>query len=669
MTFLNPSALWGLLALAVPVLVHLFHFRRYTTVYFSDVRLLSQMEEQRSTRSNLKRWLLLFTRLLVIFFTVMAFAQPTFEKDSVTASSDAIERELIVLDNSMSMYEGDDPSFSRAQRELAQYLSSAPGEKKYQVIGHGDFFDPKLWYGADSALEMISSMNARPYAKPLGDILMEVKSNKDSLPLNIKVFTDGQRNFISTSDKSDSMHVDLHLHEPLYNTQDVSTIDSLWWIERPSADNQLASLAFQLDVHQPENVTEVRLKYGALTLDSMIVAPNVSGLYRDTLQFQLMDTGWINLSFELGLDPKKYNNDIPIGVYRPETINVLIVSELSATVGGRALAGTSGFEVNQISLNTLDEISLSEDTDYEVIILEACESLTQGQIEYLSKMRDASARMIILPPVEFDVSSYDNAFRQWDIPLEEPYAYRGKINSLNSNHYLLNGMLRGEAVRSRFPEVYRGMTWKSNDIRRTTPIYSTLNGDVLLYACTGWGGPSYVFTASTEKEASSLLEDPLFAPLLYKMAMTDASSFPAYVRLGPGAKYTLPNTRKKAESPIEFKTLTESWIPKQSVSSEGVVCAMNRVPLGHLTGYQGSSKRFSLGCALSLDEANAAFWKAEDLRSQEVMSNVVLYSSDELIDVKPSGIFSSWQIWKILLCITLLALLSETLIIRLFSKT
>jgi len=668
MTFVNPSALWGLLALAVPVLVHLFHFRRYTTVYFSDVRLLSQMEEQRSTRSNLKRWLLLFTRLLIIFFMVMAFAQPILESDSSMIKSDVEGRELIIVDNSVSMFEGEDSPFSRAKVELEEYLLEAPSNQKYQVMGHGDFFDPTHWYGADSVLEIVSTMEALPYAKPLEEIIREVQSNKDSLPLEIKVFTDGQRNFIDVLDEWDDFSIGLHLHAPLYNTQDISSIDSLWWIRRPTADNQSASLGFQLEVHQPEKTTQVSISYGGLTLDSLIISPDTSGFCRDTLNFQLTDTGWLNLSFALDFDPKQYNNSIPIGIYRPETVDVLIVSENSETVSKRALATTASFKVSQIALNTLDSRSFSKDLEFDAIILEACPSFTQAQIEYLSKLRDAGVRMIVLPSSQIDVSAYENAFRQWDIPLGNPYSYRGKISVLNTNHYLLSGMLRGNAVRSRFPEVYKGLTWSSNDIQYATPIYSTLKGDVLLYACRSWSGPSYIFTASTDNEASSLLEDPLFAPLLYRMAMTDATSFPAYRRLDLGAKYSLPNTRRQAESPIEFRTLTKSWVPRQSFSNEGIVCDMQDVPTGHLSGYQASSKRFTLGCALSLAEANASFWEADEIRLWEGKSPIVLRTSDEVTAKQHSRFFRDWDLWQLLLCITLLALLSETLIIRLFSK-
>ena len=120
MTFINPTALWGLLALSVPILVHLFHFRRYTTVYFSDVRLLSQMEEQRSTRSNLKRLLLLFLRMAAIFLVVMAFAQPVFNQDRLLID-DANRHEVLLVDNSLSMFEGEASAYDQVVNQLTDY--------------------------------------------------------------------------------------------------------------------------------------------------------------------------------------------------------------------------------------------------------------------------------------------------------------------------------------------------------------------------------------------------------------------------------------------------------------------------------------------------------------------------------------------------------------------
>jgi Na+/H+ antiporter NhaD/arsenite permease-like protein len=76
MNFVNPSFLWALLVLAIPVIIHLFHFRRYKTIYFSNVNFLKEVQQERNNIRQVKRWLLLLSRLLLLFFLVMAFAQP-----------------------------------------------------------------------------------------------------------------------------------------------------------------------------------------------------------------------------------------------------------------------------------------------------------------------------------------------------------------------------------------------------------------------------------------------------------------------------------------------------------------------------------------------------------------------------------------------------------------
>ena len=46
MRFVNPLFLIALVGVAIPIIVHLFHFRRYKKVYFSNVALLREMQEE-----------------------------------------------------------------------------------------------------------------------------------------------------------------------------------------------------------------------------------------------------------------------------------------------------------------------------------------------------------------------------------------------------------------------------------------------------------------------------------------------------------------------------------------------------------------------------------------------------------------------------------------------
>ena len=77
MTFLNPLVLLGLAAAAIPIVVHLFNFRRPKTVDFSSLRFLREVERQSMRRVRIRQWLLLALRTLAILFLVLAFAQPT----------------------------------------------------------------------------------------------------------------------------------------------------------------------------------------------------------------------------------------------------------------------------------------------------------------------------------------------------------------------------------------------------------------------------------------------------------------------------------------------------------------------------------------------------------------------------------------------------------------
>ena len=124
MIFANPLFLWGLLALAIPIAVHLFQFRRYKKVYFSNVERLNALQAESRRRSTLRRWMVLAMRCLAIIFLVLAFAQPTLPGKGLTLHSGSTAVSVYV-DNSFSMEAGDDHGtlLERAKTQACQPLS------------------------------------------------------------------------------------------------------------------------------------------------------------------------------------------------------------------------------------------------------------------------------------------------------------------------------------------------------------------------------------------------------------------------------------------------------------------------------------------------------------------------------------------------------------------
>ena len=85
MQFIYPAFLWALAALAIPIIIHLFYFRRFKKVAFSNVKFLQEVKEETSMRSRLRNLLVLLVRCLALAALVFAFAQPFIpsEKDVV----------------------------------------------------------------------------------------------------------------------------------------------------------------------------------------------------------------------------------------------------------------------------------------------------------------------------------------------------------------------------------------------------------------------------------------------------------------------------------------------------------------------------------------------------------------------------------------------------------
>ena len=100
MQFKYPELLYALLLLLIPIIVHLFQLRKFKKVAFTNVQFLKQITLQTRKSSQLKKWLTLLIRLLLLAAIILAFAQPYWSKlERIDISTETV----IYLDNSFSM--------------------------------------------------------------------------------------------------------------------------------------------------------------------------------------------------------------------------------------------------------------------------------------------------------------------------------------------------------------------------------------------------------------------------------------------------------------------------------------------------------------------------------------------------------------------------------------
>ena len=137
MQFVHPEILWALTALAVPVLIHLFNFRRYKRIAFSNISFLKEVQSETTKSSKIRHIIILICRLLAFTGIILAFAQPFFP----TAQSEkmnGVRAVSVYIDNSLSM-QGQEAgvSFLEISKQKATALvSSFSNNDRFQIISN-----------------------------------------------------------------------------------------------------------------------------------------------------------------------------------------------------------------------------------------------------------------------------------------------------------------------------------------------------------------------------------------------------------------------------------------------------------------------------------------------------------------------------------------------------
>lgn len=125
MTFLNPLVLLGLLASAIPIILHFLNLRKLKTIEFSTLRFLKELQKTKIRRLKIKQLILLILRILIITFIVLAFARPTIKSTFPGIGTYAKTSSVFILDNSFSMDVSDEYGnrFTQAKNTLRKLLN------------------------------------------------------------------------------------------------------------------------------------------------------------------------------------------------------------------------------------------------------------------------------------------------------------------------------------------------------------------------------------------------------------------------------------------------------------------------------------------------------------------------------------------------------------------
>ena len=135
MQFGNTMFLWGLLALPIPLVIHLYFRRNRVRVKFSTTRFFRKRERFLSFRRKLRDLLLMLLRILAILFLVLALSRPSIGgfKYLSGGRTDAV----IILDDTLSMCRmnsSGETAYASARKKAQEIVAALGGGDSAAVI-------------------------------------------------------------------------------------------------------------------------------------------------------------------------------------------------------------------------------------------------------------------------------------------------------------------------------------------------------------------------------------------------------------------------------------------------------------------------------------------------------------------------------------------------------
>jgi len=520
MQFKHPEILWALFLLVIPVAIHLFQLRRFKRTPFTNVAMLQRVVSESRKSNNLKKWLLLAIRLLLLAALVIAFAQP------FTATDTALKkRETVVyLDNSFSMQARSEglSLLDKAVQDLIKglapegVLSLFTNEETFEAVQPKDIQDRLL--SLSHTYEQLDLSEIQLKAQTLF-------SNSGATSKNLIVISDFQQRMQVPHLEKDTAINTYYVPQRPSSTQNFS-LDSVFLEEGPTEQLDLGVLLSggEKDLSLPislYNGDELIAKTAATFTDQGTAQLTFSIMAQEEIQGRLT-------MVDKGLP---YDNNFYFSINAQDPVKVLAITSGTGDYLDR-LYGGDGFELKKYAL---DQLNYSELDGQQTVLIDGLRHYPDNLQRALGSFSEQGGTLIIIPPRDPDSASYNRFLSSLGggSYLEKVEA-ESPLTGISYEHPLYSDVFQGRVGNFEYPRVKEH--WK---IRTKLPGILTLEGgDAFLSGREGL----YVFTANLDLGNTNFKNSPLIVPTFYRMALSRARSPELYHTLGRPSSIDLPGS-------------------------------------------------------------------------------------------------------------------------------
>jgi hypothetical protein len=568
MSFVYPSFLWALSLLTIPILIHLYNFRKYKTLYFSSLQFVKKIEEESKSTRNIKHLLILIARCLFIIFAVLAFAQPYLPVNKSTEKGGNPVL-AIYIDNSFSMAQkGTEGELISEARETAKRLvKDASNDTRFLLVSNEMSGIEQRIVNRLEALDRIDKITLSPLVRTVGEVLnwqrgFVEKYDKEKERVNSAqyvILSDFQKNSFGADKMSEDKTSYFYPIQFVPQNSDNVSIDSLWFSEPNSKIGGTNELNISVKNYGRNDLinAEIQVIIGNIKKDIFVDIPSNQTV---KTSFTYIESGDGN-KFRSGKasikDKQVYFDDDYYFTYLPsKECKILIIDGPNAQANVQAVYELDKYYFPKtIAQNAFTSGDLK---DIDLVVLNGVNAFSSGFSQDLEEFKKTQGSLILFPGTELNINSYNLLARKVGWPSIFGRMNDGtKIKSIEYNDLFFKPVFEKIPSQLNLPSI--------------STLYQTVkNGGTTIQLITAQNGQSifsssldrraFVFCSSLDKSYSSFTSSALFTALLLRTGELSNKPIPLYLTIGSNNRYPLYGLNT-SEKPIKIKSDQIDFIP------------------------------------------------------------------------------------------------------------
>jgi hypothetical protein len=670
MQFLHPGILWALPLVAIPIIVHLFNFRKHKTVYFSAVFFLKEIKEETEKKNKIKHWIVLLTRIFALICIILAFAQPTIPG---TQSQPGKKVVSIYIDNSFSMEsQKNGISLLETAKGKALDLIMAYGESdRFQIVSNEFSGAQQHIVTKDQAIELIQKIQPSPISRGLHEVFERQKDllQTSDAPYKKSYFIS---DFQCSTMQFEQWQADSTIETRWIPVQDEQIsnvyVDSVWFDIPHHALQQAETLHVKVKSINPESQSNVRCELNIAGQNKGVTNLTIEPNAEITIDFVLTPTrpGIQNGKIILDDQPIVFDNEFYFS-YSVDDVSKIGITYEGTSFSNRLFRNDPNFQVISYPIQ---QLSFDQYINQSSLIAENINNPSDGWINAVYEAVKKGATLILIPNALDMGGNWNQLFQKFELgQLGAQQTGNFQATHLDFMHPLYASVFEQKV---NFDLPHASARYGISNNPACQPLITYQDGIPFLLTRKIGEGQVYYFNTGLGDDQNNLLAHSIFPTSLLRMAETAGSSQPLYHFINQPEPLVLKLAGLEGNEALTLKMGNTSIIPLYRNINERLEIELSSglQVAGNYDISWGSQQIGSIGINYNAAESDTRTYTIDDLK-QMVIPKInqpiaIIDSSIEQVGAEAISLDNGQQFWWYLVILAILFLFTETLLIALW---